>query len=295
MLEKGIAMEGAGSSVGESAPQGGSSGAPAGGLDWGVFKESLGDLGKDKSFEPIKDFNGLAKSYVDAQKMIGGSIRLPKKDAPPEVRQKAVGDILGKLRSEGILESPPESPDKYEIKYPTEEGFKPNEPLVASFKAAAHKMGVLPSQVQGMFDWYLNFQAETQAEEQREFEETKVNLKKEMGGLYVRKMEAARRAVSKYIGEDGDELISNLPPQSAARILKAFAEIGDPMLEEAMVAGEIPGVVTQAELETKIINMISEKGNALNNLTDPRHKAAVDEYTKLQQDLLRFQSRKGGR
>jgi len=253
-----------------------------------VFKSSLGDLGKDKSFEPIKDFHGLAKSYVEAQKMIGGSIRLPKKDASPEEKKKAQNDILTKLRAEGILEAPPQAPDKYEIKLPKEEGFTPNEPLINSFKEAAHKSGLPPSQAQAMVDWYLNFQAETERQEQMEFENTKKALKSEFGGLYVRKMEAARRAASKYLGEDGDELISNLPPKTGARILKALAEIGDPLLEDAMVAGEIPGVVTKDEIQNKINIMITDKKHPLNDISHPGHKAAVEEYSRLQQDLIRL-------
>lgn len=46
------------------------------------FKGSLGELATDKSFEPIKDFKGLADSFVNAQKMIGSSLRLPGKDLP---------------------------------------------------------------------------------------------------------------------------------------------------------------------------------------------------------------------
>jgi hypothetical protein len=287
MPEEGIAG-------GTGSPGGGS--APAAGVpDFGAFRESLGDLGKDKAFEPIKDFNGLAKSFVEAQKMIGGSIRLPKKDGKPEERQKAVSDLLGKLRTEGILEGAPEAPDKYDIKFPSAEEFTPNEPLVKSFREAAHKLGVTPTVAQGLFDWYLNFQAESESSEQREFEEAKSSLKKDMGGLYVRKMESARRAVAKYLGADGDALISNLAPKAAVRILKAFAEIGDPLLEEEMVAGELPGVITVDALEKKVNDMMFDKKHPLNDLSHPLHMKAVEEYTKLTQDLIRMRKVKGGK
>lgn len=172
-------------------------------VDFGKFKESLGEVGKDKALEPIKDFGGLAKSFVDAQKMIGGSIRLPKKDAKPEDRTKAIGELMTRLRAEGVVEGIPEAPDKYEIKFPMED-FEPNKVLVDSFRAAAHKIGLPQSQVQGVFDWYINFQAEAERQEQEEFETLKSGLKKEYGGLFVRKMEAARRGLTKYFGEDGD-------------------------------------------------------------------------------------------
>jgi len=265
-------------------------------IDWskggaehfGSFKESLGDLGRDKSLEPIKDFHGMAKSYIDAQKMIGGSIRLPAKDAKPEDRDKAVKDILGKLRANGVLENVPETPDKYDIKIPTVDGFKVNEPLFNAFRETAHKHGVTPSQAQGMFDWYLNFQAEADAAEQAEFETMKQGLKKELGGLYVRKMEAARRAAAKYLGVDGDEIISQLPPAIGKRLVMAFADIGDPLLEEALTTGGIPGVVTKEQVKAKIDAMMNDKLHPLNDLSHRQHNEAVQEYTNLQQQYIKL-------
>ena len=72
--EAGSPMEGSpdvGSSEG-SAPE--ASEAP----DWGTLKASLGELGNDKSLESYKDLNGLVKSHIEAQKMIGNSIKMIK-------------------------------------------------------------------------------------------------------------------------------------------------------------------------------------------------------------------------
>jgi hypothetical protein len=288
MLEEVVAD--AGSPTGEaagSAVQSGGQVTP----DWNTFKGSLGEMGKDKSLEPIKDFNGLTKSYIEAQKMIGNSIRLPAKNAKLEDKQKATKEILGKLRAEGIIEGIPESPEKYDIKTPTVEGWKANEPLVGSFKQAAHKLGIPASQAQGLFDWYLNVQEETQAKSQTEFETMKRDMKKEMGGLFSRRMEAARRAVAKYIGADGDELISNLPPQVGRKLVLAFAEIGDSLLEDSLSMGGIPGVVTKDGIKEKIDTMMNDPKHPLNDVSHRQHKEAVEEYSNLQQQYIKL----GGR
>jgi len=283
MAEEGTAA--AGSTEGGASPSGVAVSAPAGVSstpDWGAFKGTLGDMGKDKSLEPIKDFHGLTKSYIEAQKMIGNSIRLPGKDVKPEDRTKAVNDIVGRLRKEGVLESIPETPDKYDIKTPTIDGWKANEPLLTSFKQAAHKAGMPPSQVQGMFDWYLNYQEEVQSGQQEEFETMKRNMKSELGGLYTRRMEAARRAVAKYIGADGDELISSLPPQVGRKLVLAFADIGDPLLEDSLVMdGSIAGVQTKAQVKSKLEGMLTDKNNPINDVSHPGHSKAVEEYTEL--------------
>jgi hypothetical protein len=65
------------------------------------------DLRKEKSLEAIQDVSSLAKSYVDAEKIVGGSIRIPKEGAD----QKEWDAFYSKLGR-------PESPEKYEVKRP---------------------------------------------------------------------------------------------------------------------------------------------------------------------------------
>lgn len=285
--------EGQGQGAGEGQGQGQGEGAgQTQTVDWGNFRESLGDLGKEKSLDPIfaaeKPGEALTKSYVEAQKMIGNSLRLPGKDAKPEDREKAVNDILGKLREGGILEAVPESPEKYEIKLPQIEGFEANEPLLTGFKQAAHKMGIPLSQAQGMFDWYLNFQEEQDRAEHAEFETMKQGMVIELGGLYQRKMEAARRAAAKYIGADGDDIISQLSPAIGKRIVMALSEIGEPLLEQEFATGGIPGIVTKEQVKTKIDAIMNDPKHPLNDLSHGQHNEAVNEYTKLQQQYIQL-------
>jgi hypothetical protein len=226
-------------------------------------------LGKDKSLEPIKDLTGLTKSYIEAQKMIGRSVQLPVKDLKPEDRAKAVKDIIGRLRKEGVLEATPDSPDKYEIKTPQVDGWKANEPLMTGFREAAHKIGMTPSQAQGLFDWYLNFQQSTETQDQEEFENMKLGLQKEWGGLYRRKLEAARRAAAEYIGQDADALISHLPPA----------------IEQAIISGESVGLkdTQPAEIKKKLEGMLFDKAHPLNDVSHAGHKQALEEYNRLNQ------------
>jgi len=252
---------------------------------WSTFKEGLGDVGKDKSLEPIKDFKGLVDNHINAQKMIGRGLYLPDEKAKPEERQKAVDAIMKKLRDAKIIESAPESWEKYEIAYPkldSGEEFQPNQELIDSFRQFAHKKGLPAKDVQEYFDWYLNFQTSAEAQEDKKFEDLKAGLKKEWAGLSTRKFEAARRAVAKFLGEDGDMLLGRMIPEDAVRMVKAFAVIGDPMLEEAMIQGERLGVETLADVDKKIKDMIYDKKHPLNDVSHPQHQEAVEQWSKLQ-------------
>ena len=257
--------------------------------DWGALKESLGDLGNDKSLESYKDLNGLVKSHIEAQKMIGNSIRLPSKDLGPEDRQAAINELRGRLRQEGIMEAIPDSPDVYEFPIPQTEGYAPNKELIDGFKAAAHKAGISQPKATELFNWYLNHQESIETKNQVEFESMKQSMKREFGGLYPRKMEAARRAVAKYMGVDGDALISSLPPDVGRKMVKAFSEIGDPMLEEGLVLGEqVQGVESKDAVHKKMSDMMMDKHHPLNDISHPQHTRAVDEYTKLNQMYSRM-------
>ena len=65
--------------------------------DW--FESLPPDLKVEKSIQSFKGKGvaDVAKSYVEAQKMIGGSIRLPKPDAKPEEREAFMADLSTKL------------------------------------------------------------------------------------------------------------------------------------------------------------------------------------------------------
>lgn len=252
---------------------------------FGTFKEGLGELGKDTAMETIKDFQGLVKSHNEAQRMIGGSLRLPGKDLSDTDRATAVGELKGKLREAGIIEGVPESPEKYEIKMP-QEGFQVNQPLYAAFRKMAHETGMPLTMAQKAFDWYVNEQAAADTRDNAEFAVMKEALKTNWGSLHTRKMEAARRAIVKYVGVDGDELISALPPATGEKLIKAFATIGDPLLEAGFTPGDTASFATAGALKEKLDKMLNDKKGPLMDDSHTGHKEAVKEYTRLSRDYF---------
>ena len=108
--------------------------------DW---KASLSDeVRADKSLENIKDIESLAKSYVHAQKLVGAEkIPVPNKYAT-EKDWDAVYEKLGR----------PKSADGYKYQLPEEQ--KVDETALKNFSAQAHKLGLLPTQAQGVVNFY---------------------------------------------------------------------------------------------------------------------------------------------
>jgi hypothetical protein len=62
----------------------------------------------------------------------------------------------------------------------------------------------------------------------------------------------------------------------------AFAAIGDPLLEDALSAGGVvSGVEGKNQVKEKMEKMLLDKAHPLNDISHPKHKDAVEEYSKL--------------
>ena len=102
--------------------------------DWrsGIPEEIRGH----KSLEHIQDVGALAKSYVNAQSMIGADkIAIPGKHATDE----DWGEVYRRLGR-------PDSPEGYELTNELPEGAEASDDLLSWFKGAAHDAGLTPQQ-----------------------------------------------------------------------------------------------------------------------------------------------------
>lgn len=242
--------------------------------DW---KASLSDdLKADKSLENIKDIESLAKSYVHAQKMVGGDkIPVPNKFAT-EDDWKAVYEKLGR----------PETPDGY--KYELGEDAKINEEALKVFSDQAHKLGLLPTQAEGVVKFYNDMvaqdenSAETTAVAAREQAQT--DLKKEWGPAYDHNLTRAASVAKQVV--DADFLNTHLEDGSKLgdhpMMIKAFAALADKMGEDNIVQASGPAYMTPNQIE-KQIGELTQSGSAYWDKNHPNHQIAVEEVLALRE------------
>lgn len=122
--------------------------APAGSQnDWTAHIPQ--EYAAEKFWEPLKGkgFGDVLKTYAEAQKFIGGSIRLPGEKDAPQDREKKLNDVYAKLGR-------PESPEKYDLKLPEVGGVKWDDNAVGMFKQTAHKLGLNSTQLNGLLTMY---------------------------------------------------------------------------------------------------------------------------------------------
>ena len=122
--------------------------------DWrsGIPEEIRGH----KSLEHIQDVGALAKSYVNAQSMIGADkVAIPGKHATDE----DWGEVYRRLGR-------PDSPEGYELTNEMPEGAVVVDEMLDGFRGAAHDAGLSPQQAQKLLGWYNGFLGEmTQGDE----------------------------------------------------------------------------------------------------------------------------------
>lgn len=261
-----------------------------------TFRTGLGDLGKDKSLDVIKDFNGLASSYINSQRMIGDSVRLPGKDLDGDDkkadREKFVNDLRKKLAEAKIISLPPETPDGYEIKQPDlGPGLKWNEAFEKSFRGASHKLGLTNDQAVGLATWYNERQKERMKAAVVKQEENAGKLKEDWGAGYDRKLALAQRAID-HAGEKlgmADDIKTALEQSGwgdDVGLVKLFSFVGEVLAEEGMIEGEVIGQVGPEGAKAKLREIMESPRSGDNahpywNYKHPGHQAAVEEVTRL--------------
>lgn len=269
--------EGGGTAAGdgEGAAGAGAEGAGVAGPDW--FDSLPPDLKVDKY---VLGFKGkpvaeVAKALVVNHATARGSIQLPKPDAPPEVRQKALEDIWGKLGR-------PDAADKYQIALPPmPQGMSLEGDGLESFKAAAHGAGLNGAQVQAMVNWYGGRLAQGVVGRNQQLEEATETLQGEWGGTFGKKVALAARTVKQLFPPAFATKLEQTGFGNDPDFIRGLAAIGEALAEDGIIAGEVEGVPGPEEAKAKIREILNTKDHPATKASAPGHAEAAEELRNL--------------
>jgi hypothetical protein len=234
------------------------------------------DIRADKSLESIKDIGSLAKSYIHSQRLVGSDkIPVPNKHATDE-DWNAVYEKLGR----------PKTPGEY--KYDIPENANVDKASLNNFSDQAHKLGLLPTQANGMVKFYNEMvsqgikDADTKALVSRE-NSTK-EMKQEWGQAYDSKLSKAATLAKSIV----DKQLLAAPMADGTMLgdhplmIRAFAMLADKMGEDNIVQASGPAYLTPAQID-KQIGELQQPGSAYWEKRHPNHDAAVQEVQTLLQ------------
>lgn len=234
------------------------------------------DIKGEESLKVIHDIPSLAKSYLNAQKMIGADkIGVPSKHWSDDDWQMFYNKI-----------GRPEL-DKYEVALPKDAKFIDPE-LVKELKPIAHKMGVMPKQLEKIVEWYeaKNGANAKQAEEAtlKEIETNLGNLKKEWGVAYEDKLNYAKNVLKEHAPPELIDLINKDPiTGNNPHLIKLLNKVGEILYKEGNIpeGGTTSGKHTPEEALRMAHVIMGDSAHPYNNAEHANHKAAVKEVNDL--------------
>lgn len=235
---------------------------PAAPADW---RDSIpADIRDSIDVDSLED---LAKGYVSAQQMIGGSIRIPGKDAGEADWDKFYDkfkEVPGLARY-----NPEDLSSLYEAagRPPTKDGYKvegvPNE-----FLEVAHQAGLNRAQVEAIHQYNQNAEAAFADLEQKEIDSGINELKQEWGLAFDRKLEEGQRAVA-FLEQSAPGLAAALDASGAGNspaMIKMFQALGANLQEgQGFTGQQATGGLSPYEARMQIDEI-------LNNPQHPYHE-----------------------
>lgn len=260
---------GAGSSEPQNQPQSDANSAVA---DW--FAHVPKEYANEKLWEPIKTkpLPEVLKGYAEAQKLIGGSIRIPGDKATEEDWNKFYAK-LGR----------PEKPEDYKIDSSAIPDEYRDESFEAGFRQAAHKLGLSAKQAEQLADWYNQTAIARVNEVRQAYREQLNGLLEEWGGAAKRNIAIAKRAVEHLGGEELRKFFNDSGLGDSPVLVKVFARVGQMLLEGGFI-DEGQDVSSDEALKQAHAIIYDEKNpdhKAYVDSSDPRHREVVDRVGKL--------------
>ena len=232
-----------------------------------------------KSLEHISDVGALAKSYVNAQSMIGADkVAIPGKHATDE----DWGEVYRKLGR-------PDSPDGYELANELPQGAEASDEMLGWFKGAAHEAGLTPQQAQKLLGGYNEFLGGMMGSDDGQVQEARANaeveLKKEYGAAYDDRM-ANGHAVLQEFGTDdlpevqlADGRLLGDHPEMIKMMVNIGQFINSKIGEDSLEGIKTSGSLTPGDAQQRLAELTVE-GSPYWNQRHPEHEFYVNEALK---------------
>ena len=243
-------------------------------------KDSISEVYRnDPNIEKFTEADALAKSYINAVKMIGqDKIAIPTNNSTQEAWDEAYNK-LGR----------PESATKYDLKL-NSEIVTMDENQIQSFAEQSHKLGLNNKQAQGILEFYKNNMENSAQQSKIDIEtshaQAEQHLRQEWGRDYDAKVKQAA-AVAKanmpgvldLVLQDGTRLGDN------SEIIKGFSKIASMFAEDKMVTTESENVDSVKNIEQEISQMMNDKAHPYHIKGHPEHDKSIQQMLTLREML----------
>ena len=245
------------------------------------WKDSISEEYRvDPNIEKFTEIDALAKSYINATKMIGQDKLVIPNNNSTDDQWSEVYSKLGR----------PESADKYAFDI-NSEVVNLDENAINSFAEQSHKLGLNNKQAQGILDFYKNNMEGTAQQSVIDTEtaqaQAEQQLRQEWGRDFDGKVKQAGALAKANINPE----VLDMQLQDGTRIgdhpeiIKGFAKIAGMMSEDKILGTESENVDTVKDIESEISALSNDKNGPYWNRNHPDHDKVVQQVYTLREML----------
>jgi hypothetical protein len=241
------------------------------------WKEAISEeFRADPNIAKFTEIDALAKSYINATRMIGqDKVAVPNENSTEDQWQ----EVYGKLGR-------PESPDKYQLET-NSDVVSLDEGAIKSFAENAHQLGLNNKQAQGILEFYKN-SMEGSAQQARIDTETaqanaEAELRKEWGRSYEDNIKKAGSVAKANMNPQilDMELKDGTRLGDHPEVIKGFANIANILSEDKLVGTESESVDRSTDYEAEISKLVNDRDGPYWNKSHPDHDKVVQQVFTL--------------
>ena len=242
-----------------------------------TWKDSISqEFREDPNISKFTEIDALAKSYINATRMIGqDKVAVPNENSTDD----QWNEVYGKLGR-------PESADKYKLEVNSETA-QIDEGSIKSFAENAHKLGLNNKQAQGILEYYKDSMEGTAQQSRIDTEtaqaQSEAELRKEWGRSYDDNIKKAGAIAKANMSEDilNMELKDGTRIGDHAAVIKGFANIANLMSEDKMIGTDEDSATGGRNFDEEISKIVNDRDGPYWNKAHPDHDKIVQQVFTL--------------
>ena len=245
------------------------------------WKETISEeFRNDPNIQKFTEIDALAKSYINATKMIGQDKMVVPNNNFTEDQWSDAYSKMGR----------PESADKYSLNIKSDV-IPFEETAIKSFQEQAHKLGLNNQQAQGVLDFYKNTTEgsiqQSKVDTETAQAQAQQSLRQEWGREYDANISKAKSLAKANVSpevllmvlKDGTR-VGDHP-----EIVKGFAKIANLLSEDKIVSTEAENMDRSTDIQQEIDQIMNDKTGPYWNKSHPNHDKTVQQVYTLREML----------
>ena len=242
-----------------------------------TWKDSISqEFREDPNISKFTEIDALAKSYINATRMIGqDKVAVPNENSTDD----QWNEVYGKLGR-------PESADKYKLEVNSETA-QIDESSIKSFAENAHKLGLNNKQAQGILEYYKDSMEGSAQQSKIDTETAQANAEAELRKEWGRSFDENLKKAGSVAKANMNPEILDMELKDGTRlgdhpaVIKGFANIANLMSEDKMIGTDEDSATGGRNLDEEISKIVNDRDGPYWNKAHPDHDKIVQQVFTL--------------